>query len=418
MVYLRKQIPISRYGSILIIIVAAISVFYFHQGPDNEIYIDAERHDQLVGSQKIFLNNGYIKRPIAEFEPVDGLLLAWPPQRLQNKQGTEKKVLRLYYRNYEKFLLTFISEVQRTQSAKFIFEIAVSNDAQRRLLQKKLSNFSHPINPDTIKFMIIPVDTNWIRDFSPIFIQNRSLSSGSHNPGTMELVSTADMQAFSFHYGLNRTDDIDFAERYCDLKGITSSTIALKMEKGNYMTDGRGTCFLGDNILTQNSHLDRTAIESEFRAKLGCRKIIFLKSNTFDVTGGHIDFMAKIVKPDTILVNRLTSGKPREIAKLFDQNAELLISHGFRVIRIPSGVFKIKNRLFFPNYANSLFVNGVVYMPVYSSGSNYMGMSQNHDQLAQRIYESFAYRVVPIDATVFIFFRGSIHCTTSEIPKL
>ena len=232
------------------------------------------------------------------------------------------------------------------------------------------------------------------------------------------MVSASDIQALSFHYGLNRADDGDFAEHYCDLKGITSSTIPFKMEKGNYMTDGRGTCFLGDNILTQNSHLDRTAIESEFRAKLGCQKIIFLKSNTFDVTGGHIDFMVKIVKPDTILVNRLTSEKPQGISKLFDQNADLLISHGFRVIRIPSGVFKIKNRLFFPNYANSLIVNGVVYMPVYSSGSKYMGMSKEHDQLVQRIYESMAYRVVPIDSTVFIYFRGSIHCTTSEIPKL
>ena len=88
------------------------------------------------------------------------------------------------------------------------------------------------------------------------------------------------------------------------------------------------------------------------------------------------------------------------------------------MIRIPSGVFKIKHRLFFPNYANSLIVNGVVYMPVYSSGSNYMGMTQEHDRLAQRIYESMGYKVVPVDSTVFIYFRGSIHCTTSEIPKL
>jgi agmatine/peptidylarginine deiminase len=91
---------------------------------------------------------------------------------------------------------------------------------------------------------------------------------------------------------------------------------------------------------------------------------------------------------------------------------------GFRVIRIPSGVFKIKHRLFFLNYANSLIVNGVVYMPVYSSGSSYMGMTQEHDRLAQRIYESMGYKVVPVDSTVFIYFRGSIHCTTSEIPKL
>jgi len=418
MAYLLKQISISRCGSILIILVAAISVFYFHQSPDIKIYIDADQHDQLVDSQKFYIKNGYIKRPIAEFEPVDGLLLAWPPQRLQNKQGTEKKVLRLYYRNFEKFLLTFISEVQRTQAENFFFEIAVSDDVERRLLKKKIANSSYPINADMIKFLIIPVNTNWIRDFSPIFIQNNALSNGRHNPGTAELVSASDMQAFSFHYGLNRTDDSDFAERYCYLKGITSSAISLKMEKGNYMTDGRGTCFLGDNILTQNTHLDRTAIESEFRAKLGCQRIIFLKSNTFDVNGGHIDFMIKIVKPDTILVNRLTSGKSLAIEKLFDQNADLLISHGFRVIRIPSGVFRIKSRLFFPNYANALIVNGVVYMPVYSSGSNYMGMSKNHDQLAKRIYKSMGYRVALVDSTVFIFFRGSIHCTTSEIPKL
>jgi len=41
-----------------------------------------------------------------------------------------------------------------------------------------------------------------------------------------------------------------------------------------------------------------------------------------------------------------------------------------------------------------------------------------HDRLAQRTYESMGYKVVRIDSTVFIYFRGSIHCTTSEIPKL
>jgi len=407
-----------RYGSALILIVAALSVLYCRASVDIESAINTDRHDQLVKSQQTYLANGYIKRPIAEYEPVDRLLLAWPPRRLENKEGTEKKVLRLYYRNFEKFLLSFIAAVQRSQPANFRIEIAISDDAERRLLQKKISDTAHDLNPDTVTFIAIPVDTNWIRDFSPIFIQNRSLADDRQNTINADSVSASKIQACSFQYGLVRADDRDFAELYSDMKGIPSISIPLIMEKGNFMTDGRGNCFLGDNILTQNSDLDREIIEVEFREKLGCQDIIFLKSNTFDAAGGHIDFMAKIVKPDTIIVNRLISNTPLEIAELFDQNADLLVKKGFRVIRIPSGVFKIKHRLFFPNYANSLIVNGVVYMPVYSSGSSYMGMTQEHDRLAQRIYESMGYKVVPVDSTVFIYFRGSIHCTTSEIPKL
>ena len=169
--YHRKKIALRRYGSALILIVAVISVFYYRSRPGIESVINGDRHDQLVKSQQTYINNGYLKRPIAEYEPVDRLLLAWPPQRLENKEGTEKKVLRLYYRNFEKFLLSFISEVQRTQPANFQIEIAISGDAERRLLQKKLSDTAYDLNPDTVTFIGIPVDTNWIRDFSPIFIQ-------------------------------------------------------------------------------------------------------------------------------------------------------------------------------------------------------------------------------------------------------
>jgi len=59
---------------------------------------------------------------------------------------------------------------------------------------------------------VIPVDTNWIRDFSPIFIQNRSLAYDRQNTINTDLVSASKIQAGSFQYGLNRADDSDFAE--------------------------------------------------------------------------------------------------------------------------------------------------------------------------------------------------------------
>ena len=223
----RKQRAMLRYGSALILIVAAISIFYYRYSVDIEIVINSDRHDQLVKSQQAYINNGYIKRPIAEYEPVDRLLLAWPPRRLENKEGTEKKVLRLYYRNFEKFLLRFISEVQRTQPANFRIEIAISDGAERQLLQKKISDPAYDLNPDTVTLIAIPVDTNWIRDFSPIFIQNRSLANDRPNTINTDLVSASKIQAGSFQYGLNRADDSDFAELYCDMKGIPSISIPI-----------------------------------------------------------------------------------------------------------------------------------------------------------------------------------------------
>ena len=48
----RKQTAMLRYGSALILIVAAISVLYYRDRVDIESVINSDRHDQLVKSQQ------------------------------------------------------------------------------------------------------------------------------------------------------------------------------------------------------------------------------------------------------------------------------------------------------------------------------------------------------------------------------
>ena len=105
---------------------------------------------------------------------------------------------------------------------------------------------------------------------------------------------------------------------------------------------------------------------------------------------GDIDETVKLLPNNQALTNQ-------------QQLKPILESLGYTVTMLPdAGGYR--------TYANSLVLNGTVFMPSYN---------QPEDQTAKAIYESFGYKVVFLDSRVVSDQgMGSIHCMTMAYPEM
>ncbi len=153
-------------------------------------------------------------------------------------------------------------------------------------------------------------------------------------------------------------------------------------EGGNFLANARGECLVVDNIRVQKIP------DQIFKDKYGC-----LKTIRFPHTKGigHIDETVKLINDDLALTD--------------DQEyASILRKNGFQVQMVPRPERK------YETYVNSLYVNGTLFLPIFKEGG---------DQQAIDLYESFGYKVVPVNSRQLSNDGlGSVHCITMAYPPV
>jgi agmatine/peptidylarginine deiminase len=191
---------------------------------------------------------------------------------------------------------------------------------------------------------------------------------------------------------------------------------------GNFMTDGLGTGFSSNLILTENSPaggfgINKTAadIDSIMRRFMGIDRYIKMNILPYDVIH-HIDMHMKLLDEETILMGQYPPGVadgPQIEANLLYvlNNFNSVYGTPYRVVRIP---MPDDNNLY-PNnggdyytYTNSSFINNTVILPVY-------GIAE--DSTALRIYRENlpGYVIAPINCSGMIGALGALHCITKEV---
>lgn len=150
---------------------------------------------------------------------------------------------------------------------------------------------------------------------------------------------------------------------------------------GNLMADDKGQC-----ITTNSSRLFGLS-EKTLKQSFGCKAVKIMPWTTGI---GDIDETVKLLPNNQALTNQ-------------QQLKPILESLGYTVTMLPdAGGYR--------TYANSLVLNGTVFMPSYN---------QPEDQTAKAIYESFGYKVVFLDSRVVSDQgMGSIHCMTMAYPEM
>jgi Porphyromonas-type peptidyl-arginine deiminase len=151
---------------------------------------------------------------------------------------------------------------------------------------------------------------------------------------------------------------------------------------GNLMANEFGDCYTIKGPRSFGTSL------STIQKAYGCKTI----SGLPHLAGiGDVDEVLKVLPNKKALTNQ------KEIAQILQEQ-------GYEVQMLP----QLRG---YRTYANSLIVNGVVFMPSYKDSVN--------DTAAQKAYESYGYKVIPVDSrNISDNGHGSIHCITMAYPNI
>ena len=172
-------------------------------------------------------------------------------------------------------------------------------------------------------------------------------------------------------------------------------------------------CMLNKN---RNPHLNSIQITQKLSEFFGASKILYLEHGYLsgDDTDSHIDTLARFISKDTIMYIQCEDKEDEHFKelRLMEQELESMAKeHKLQLIPLPmtEAVYFEGERL--PaTYANFLFVNGAVLVPVY-------GVKE--DAKALEIFkQTFPKRdIVAINCATLIKQHGSLHCVTMNFPS-
>jgi len=335
----------------------------------------------------------------AEWEPQDGVLLAWPPDSAVGWQPVLDAIRRTVAA-----LAAAISHRERVVLA------TMTPDVTRRALTGAGAQL------EQIALVPVPTDDVWARDFGPLTVVRQT-------PETREL-RLLDF-VFNGWGGKQRCERDNRATAGLQAAGcfggLPRRAVNLVFEGGSLDTDGQGTllttasCLLHPN---RNPQLGRPEIEARLKAELGLRQIVWLEHGWLagDDTDGHVDMLARLAPNGTILYTACDDPADEHAAELNAMAAELralrtLEGRPYRLLPLPwpHTVRDPAGHRLPASYANFLVINGAVLVPTYADPQ---------DAVAQALVATaFPDRaVIGIDATTPIRQHGSLHCLSMQLP--
>ncbi|KAB1212803.1 Agmatine deiminase [Morella rubra] len=169
--------------------------------------------------------------------------------------------------------------------------------------------------PKNVRVVEMSMNDSWFRDIGPTFVVSKSTSSSG--------ISEQKVAGIDWNFNSwGGVEDGCYQDWSLDLlvaKKVTAAHIleveklprfpqTIVLEGGSIHVDGEGTCLTTEECLlnkNRNPHLNKEQIETELKAYLGVRKVIWLPRGLYgdDDTNGHIDNMCCFVKPGVVLLS-------------------------------------------------------------------------------------------------------------------
>ncbi|WP_394559295.1 agmatine/peptidylarginine deiminase [Aquipseudomonas alcaligenes] len=267
-----------------------------------------------------------------------------------------------------------------------------------------------------IKFLTMPLDDVWVRDYGGCFVVDgqggRGLVDFNFNGwGGKQRSSNDTMVADTLSYEL-------------DASYVGSQLVG---EGGGIEVDGHGTAIMTESCWVnsnRNPGMSKAQIEAELKANLGLRKIIWLPGiKGKDITDAHVDFYARFVKPGVVIANLDNDPKSYDYAvtrthlnilkAATDADGRKLVVHTLPPpLKKRSNVYTQNNPDFAPGYINYLPINGAVIAPQFGDAA----ADKYCKDLLTQLYPGRV--IVQVNIDPIAAGGGGIHCVTKNMPRL
>ena len=274
--------------------------------------------DQIVSVNLEVAGSGLPINPraIAEFEPMEGVLVRYP-------FGIP---------------MSLIAEM----SEDVVVTTIVANSSEQSTVQSQYS--SNGVNLSNCNFIYAPSDSYWTRDFGPWYIQH-----GSSSP-EVGIVDPA--------YNRPRPNDDAIPSEMASFLGEDVFDLIVEHTGGNYMVDGMGVCASTNLVLTENTSMTQTQIEQEMENLLGITNYQLMDDPNGDYIE-HIDCWGKFLDVDKILIRSVPSSHSQydELEAVVNYYEAQTSSYG-----TPYEIYRVYTSYNEP-YTNSLILNDKVLVP-------------------------------------------------------
>ncbi len=331
----------------------------------------------------------------AEWEPQDGVLLAWP--HADSDWQPMLAEIEAVYRQLARQILRF----ERL--------LIVAADTERVVSQLQAAD----CDLDKVALYQLPGNDTWARDFGPISI------IAEEKP----LLLDFGFNGWGLKFPADRDNQLTRRLHRQGAFGATAlKTCGLILEGGSLESDGRGTilttadCLLSPN---RNPQLSKQELELELRRLLGAEQILWLEHGYLagDDTDSHIDTLARLAPDNRILY--VSCDDPADehhhaLQAMAAQLKELRSSNGtsFQLMPLPwpQAQYDAAGQRLPATYANFLIINDAVLVPTYADPAD--------DRALDIIGQAFPGReIIGIDCRPVIQQHGSLHCLTMQIPQ-
>ena len=268
-----------------------------------------------------------------------------------------------------------------------------------------------------IEIIEAPLDDAWMRDIGPTFVLGDDGRLGAVD-WTFNGWGAQDWARWGKDAEVGRV-----VTAAADASAISS---VLVNEGGGIHVDGEGTVLATQTVQLdpgRNPYLDRARVEAEFARTLGATRVVWLpRGLTRDQqrygTRGHVDMVAAIPSPGTVLIHAQTDPAHPDHAVTRHLRAVLAEStdaagRAFTIVDLPApAVLTDEDGFVDYNYVNHLVVNGGV-----------IACSFGEDRADRAAAEILAgvypgRTVVSVEARPLFARGGGIHCITQQQPSV
>ncbi|NOY13093.1 MAG: agmatine deiminase family protein [Deltaproteobacteria bacterium] len=331
----------------------------------------------------------------AEWEPQDGILLAWPHAD-SDWQPLLKEITAVYI------------ELTRTILQ---YQAVLIATPEPETVKQQLAQAT--IDMTAVRIEDVPTNDTWTRDFGPITVLRE----------TKPLLLDFEFNGWGAKFAADRDNQVTKRLHTAGSFGTTPrKAINLILEGGSIESDGAGTilttskCLLNSN---RNHHLDKKQIEQLLFRYLGAKQILWLDHGFLagDDTDAHIDTLARLGPNDTITYVRCNDPQDEhyaELLKMEEQLQQLKTQTGapFRLIPLPWPQARhADNGDRLPaTYANYLVINGAVLVPSYADPADRVARTAIAAVYPDR-------DIISIDCRPVVRQYGSLHCLTMQLPE-
>jgi len=343
-------------------------------------------------------------RQPAEWEPHRATWLAWPHEEA-DWPGKLAAVRWTYAQIIHK-----IAQRERVR-------LVVRGPRMAERARGVLSREGAPL--EQVDFVQIPTDRAWLRDSAPSFVKGAA---------DVALVDWG-FNGWAKYPNHLRDDRVPSRiARWGNMRRFVPKAAAGEMkartivlEGGSIDLDGEGTmltteeCLLSE-VQQRNPGVSRGDLERVFSDFLGVEKVLWLgRGIAGDDTHGHVDDLARFVRPGTVVIASESNRADENYAPLAE-NLELLRTmtdgrgRSLEVVRLPMpSPLVFEGQRLPASYANFYIANGLVLVPTFNDAKDRIALGILAELFPDR-------EVIGIHAVDLVWGLGTLHCMSHEEP--